>query len=53
MSDPVVFSTFYNPNFPGVLIIDESVLQTLIDLLEIEGHQVTWNNNLSPDYQEE
>ena len=53
MADPVEFSTFYNPNFEGVLVINKNTVETLVELLEVAGHQVTWNNVLSPDYYEE
>lgn len=53
MSDPVEFTTFYNPNFDGLLVINKATVETLIEMLEVAGHQVTWHNELSPDYMED
>lgn len=53
MSDPIEFTTFYNPNFPGLVVMSQETLETIIELLEINDVPVTWNNDLSPDYQEE
>ena len=50
MSDPIEFTTFYNPSYPGLLVINQGTLETLIELLEINDVPVTWNNDLSPDW---
>jgi len=50
MSESIEFTTFYNPNFPGLLIIHEDVLQVLIDTLEAHGFTINNNKDLSPDY---
>jgi len=50
MSDPIEFTTFYNPDYPGLLIINQGTLETLIELLEVNDVPVTWNNDLSPDH---
>ena len=50
MSESIDFTTFYNPNFPELLIIREDDLQVLVDTLEAHGFVVTNRKELSPDY---
>ena len=50
MSEAIVINTFYNPNFPGLLVIPEDVLDVLTDTLEAHGFEVINNKQLSPDY---
>ena len=53
MADPIEITTHYNPHFEGLLVIQEETVKNLIQLLEVAGHEVTWTNELSPDYFED
>ena len=52
MSESLVIDTFYSPEAPDLVFINQEDLRSLIDIVEAHGFQITWNNDLHPQYEE-
>ena len=52
MSERLEINTFFTPDAPGTVFINEEELRSLIDIVEAHGFQITWNNDLHPHHEE-
>lgn len=49
MSESIVLDTFWHPDAPGVVYVNEDALRALVDIVEAHGFEVTMNREQVPE----
>jgi len=49
MSESIVLDTFWHPDVPDVVYVNENAFRELVDIVEAHGFQVTVNREQVPE----